>query len=191
MPGKIARASDSSRKFSTTQQAMDMQIIQQKIYEIRGVRVMLDADLAELYGVETKRLKEAVRRNIERFPADFMFELSRAEYNSLRSQFASLEKGRGKYSKFLPFAFTEHGVAMLSGVLNSPRAIETNIAIIRAFIALRHFAGAYAELSQKITELETRYDSEIADIHEALTQLAPPDKDPDAWENRPRIGFKS
>ena len=170
---------------------MELQIIQQKIYEIRGLRVMLDADLAELYGVETKRLKEAVRRNIERFPADFMFELTRTEYNSLRSQFASLETGRGKHAKFVPFAFTEHGVAMLSGVLNSPKAIETNIAIFRAFIVLRHFAHSYVELSQKITELEARYDAEIADIHEALTQLAPPDKDPEAWENRPRIGFKS
>ena len=101
---------------------MELQIIQQKIYEIRGLRVMLDADLAELYGVETKRLKEAVRRNIERFPADFMFELTRTEYNSLRSQFASLETGRGKHAKFVPFAFTEHGVAMLSGVLNSPKS---------------------------------------------------------------------
>jgi len=169
---------------------MELQIIQQKIYEIRGLRVMLDADLAELYGVETKRLKEAVRRNIERFPSDFMFELTRTEYNSLRSQFASLETGRGKHAKFVPFAFTEHGVAMLSGVLNSPKAIETNLAIIRAFIALRHYAHTYAELSQKITEIEAKYDAEIADIHEALTQLAPPDKDPDAWENRPRIGFK-
>ncbi len=167
---------------------MELQIIQQKIYEIRGLRVMLDADLAELYGVETKRLKEAVRRNIERFPADFMFELTDAEFKILRTQFATSSWGGTRYS---PFAFTEHGVAMLSGVLHSPKAIETNIAIIRAFIALRHFAHTYAELSQKITEIEAKYDAEIADIHEALTQLAPPDKAPDAWKNRPRIGFKS
>ncbi len=167
---------------------MELQIIQQKIYEIRGLRVMLDADLAELYGVETKRLKEAVRRNIERFPADFMFELTDAEFKILRTQFATSSWGGSRHP---PFAFTEHGVAMLSGVLHSPKAIETNIAIIRAFIALRHYAHTYAELSQKITEIEARYDAEIADIHEALTQLAPPDKDPDAWENRPRIGFKS
>ena len=166
---------------------MELQIIQQKIYEIRGLRVMLDSDLAELYGVETKRLKEAVRRNIERFPADFMFELTDAEFKNLRTQFATSSWGGARH---LPFAFTEHGVAMLSGVLHSPKAIETNLAIIRAFIALRHYAHTYAELSQKITEIEAKYDAEIADIHEALTQLAPPDKAPDAWENRPRIGFK-
>jgi len=165
---------------------MELQLIHSKIYEIRGVRIMLDTDLAELYGVETKRLKEAVRRNIERFPADFMFELTDVEFKFLRTQFATSSWGGVRYP---PFAFSEHGVAMLSGVLNSSKAIETNIAIIRAFIALRHYAHTYAELSQKITELETKYDAEIADIHEALTQLAPPDKDPNAWENRPRIGF--
>ena len=94
-----------------------IQVIQKKIYQIRGQKVMLDFDLAELYEVETKRLKEAIRRNIARFPADFMFELTREEYQSLRSQFASLEIGRGKYSKFNPYAFTEQGVVMLSGVL--------------------------------------------------------------------------
>lgn len=167
---------------------MSIQIIQQKIYEIRGLRVMLDADLAELYGVETKFLKRAVKRNIARFPEDFMFELTIEEWQDLRRQFGTSSWGGTRYP---PFAFTEHGVAMLSGVLHSPKAIETNIAIFRAFIALRHFANTYAELSQKITEIEAKYDAEIADIHEALTQLAPPDKDPDAWENRPRIGFKS
>ena len=150
---------------------------------------MLDFDLAELYEVETKRMKEAVRRNIERFPPDFMFDLTREEYYSLRTQFASLEIGRGKFPKYPPFAFTEHGVAMLSSILNSPKAIETNIAIIRAFIALRHYALTYSELSQKMAELEAKFDIEIADIHEALRQLAPAEEDPNAWENRPRIGF--
>ncbi|MBL7798353.1 MAG: ORF6N domain-containing protein [Saprospiraceae bacterium] len=166
---------------------MELQLIHSKIHEIRGVRVMLDADLAELYGVETKALKRAVKRNIARFPADFMFELTQNEWDNLRCQIGTSSWGGARYP---PFAFTEHGVAMLSGVLNSQKAIETNIAIFRAFIALRHYAHTYAELSQKITELEAKYDAEIADIHEALTQLAPPDKDPDAWENRPRIGFK-
>lgn len=104
---------------------MELQIIQTKIFNIRGQMVMLDFDLAELYEVETKRMKEAVRRNMERFPSDFMFELTREEYKSLRTQFATLETGRGKFSKYLPFAFTEHGVAMLSGILNSPKAIGT------------------------------------------------------------------
>jgi len=98
---------------------MQLQTIQNKIYEIRGQKVMLDFGLAELYETETKRLKEAVRRNIDRFPSDFMFELTRGEYNAIRTQFATLEKGRGKYSKFNPFAFTEQGVAMLASVLNS------------------------------------------------------------------------
>ena len=102
---------------------MELQIIQNKIYEIRGCKVMLDFDLAEIYGVETKRLKEQVRRNIERFPDDFMFELTREEYNSLRSQIATLENGRGKYSKYLIFAFTEQGVAMLSGLRRSRRLL--------------------------------------------------------------------
>jgi len=116
---------------------MDLQPIQNKIYEIRGFKVMLDFDLAGMYGTETKVLKQSVRRNIERFPDDFMFELTRDEYNSLRSQFVTLDVGRGKYSKYLPFAFTEQGVAMLSTVLNSKTAIATNINIMRAFVAVR------------------------------------------------------
>ncbi|MBL7860071.1 MAG: ORF6N domain-containing protein [Cyclobacteriaceae bacterium] len=103
-----------------------------RILFLRGEKVLLDADLALLYGVETKVLKQAVRRNIDRFPEDFLFELSTEEWNSLRSQIVTLEKGRGKYSKYPPFAFTEQGVAMLSGILNSPRAVETNIAIMPA-----------------------------------------------------------
>ena len=168
---------------------MNIQTIQQKIYEIRGLRVMLDADLAELYGVETRVLKQAVRRNLRRFPADFMFELNESEIEWMVSQnvIPSKKPLGGAY----PFAFTEQGVAMLSSVLRSDKAIDTNIAIMRVFVALRNFALTYAELSQKITEIEARYDAEIADIHEALTQLAPPEKDPDAWENRPHIGFKT
>ena len=112
---------------------MELQILQHKIYEIRGLRVMLDFDLAELYEVENKKLKQAVRRNIDRFPFDFMIELTREEYNSLRSQFVTLENGRVKFSKFLPFAFTEQGVAMLSSVLNSSKAVQINIQIYTNF----------------------------------------------------------
>ena len=166
---------------------MEVQIIQQKIYEIRGQRIMLDFDLAELYEVETRVLKQAVKRNMERFPVDFMFELTPAEFRNLRSQFVTSSWGGARYP---PFAFTEHGVAMLSGVLNGAKAIETHISIIRAFIALRHFARPYSELSQKIAALEAKLDREIADIHEALRQLAPAEADPNAWENRERIGFK-
>ena len=154
---------------------------------MRGQRVILDADLAELYDVETKRLKEAVRRNLERFPPDFMFQLNEDEFNNLRSQIATSSWGGTRY---LPFAFTERGVAMLSGILNTPKAIETNITIIRAFIALRHYALTYKELAEKMAALETKMDDEIEAIHEALRQLAPTDPSPDAWQNRPRIGFK-
>jgi hypothetical protein len=162
---------------------MELQIIQRKIHEIRGQRVMLDFDLAELYKVETKLLKRAVRRNIERFPEDFMFELTKEELENLRRQFGTSSWGGVRY---MPFAFTEHGVAMLSGVLNSPKAIEMNIAVIRAFIALRRYALTFDEIVAKVLE----HDKEIADINEALRQLAPDEPDPNAWESRPRIGFK-
>jgi len=152
---------------------MELQIIQNKIYEIRGMRVMLDFDLAEMYETENKRLKEAVRRNINRFPSDFMFELVREEYNSLRTQFATLEKsGRGKHIKYLPFAFTEQGVAMLSSILNSPKAIEINISIVRAFIALRQYALGYAELNQKLENFMIESNMQFSDIYQALTELA-------------------
>jgi len=118
-------------------ESLEISVIQSKIYEVRGIKVMLDFDLAWMYGTETKRLKEQVRRNIERFPEDFMFELTRDEYNSLRSQIATLETGRGKYSKYLPFAFTVHGVVMLPNVLQSKKAIDTSILIVRAFNAMR------------------------------------------------------
>ena len=128
---------------------------------------MLDFDLAVFYDTDTKRLKEAVRRNIERFPADFMFELNKDEYSTLRTQIASLDVGRGKYAKYAPFAFTEHGVAMLSGILNSPKAIEINIAIIRVFIALRRYALTYDELASKLAQ----HGKELSDIHQLLKHL--------------------
>ena len=112
-------------------------VIQNKVHTLRGCKIMLDFDLAELYEIETKVLKQAVRRNIERFPDDFMFELTREEYLSLRSQIVTLEKGKGRHAKYLPFAFTEQGVAMLSSVLNSYKAIQVNITIMRAFVSIR------------------------------------------------------
>jgi hypothetical protein len=134
---------------------------------------MLDFDLAEMYETETKRLKEAVRRNINRFPSDFMFELNGEEYNFLRTQFATLEKpGRRKFSKYLPFAFTEQGVAMLASILNSPKAIEINISIVRAFIALRQYALGYAELNQKLESFMIETNTQFNDIYQALTELA-------------------
>jgi len=151
---------------------MELQSIQSKIYEIRGQRVMLDFDLAELYQVPTKALKQAVRRNSERFPSDFMFEITESEYNalktSLRSQIVTSNKGGVRY---MPFAFTEQGVAMLSSVLRSETAIQVNIAIMRAFVAMRNYITTTAELSEiraKLALLE-RADAENA---EAVSDLS-------------------
>jgi len=157
-----------------------------KIIFLREEKVMIDRDLAELYGVETKQLKRAVRRNLQRFPSDFMFELSREEYNSLRSQFGALK--RGTHSKYLPMAFTEQGVAMLSSVLNSDRAIDVNIAIMRAFVQLRKISSSHKQLAQKLREIETRledHDESIDAIFEAIQQLMRPPQKP-----RKPIGFE-
>ncbi len=150
---------------------IEVATLQNRIYEIRGQRVILDSDLAALYETETKRLKEAVRRNIERFPSDFMFELTREEYQFLRSQIATLETGRGKYSKFVPFAFTEQGVAMLSSVLNSAKAIQVNISIMRAFVAVRKHLTDHKDLQHKIEALEASTDQRFRDVYEALDYM--------------------
>lgn len=132
---------------------MELLQIQNKIYELRGVKIMLDSDLADLYQVETRVLKQAVRRNFNRFPIDFMFELNPEDVKCLTSQIVILEnKGRGKYSKFQSFAFTEQGVAMLSSVLKSEKAIEVNIAIIRAFVFIRQYALTHKDLTKKLNE---------------------------------------
>ena len=133
---------------------MELQFIQSKIYEIRGQKVMLDRDLAELYGIETKRLKEAVRRNLRRFPVDFMFELNRKEFEFLRSQIAS-SNGRGGL-RYMPFAFTEQGVAMLSSVLRSPIAVKVNINIMRAFVSVRQFVLTNESNTKEIEYLKHR-----------------------------------
>jgi len=141
---------------------MELQIIQNKIYEIRGQRVMLDYDLAELYETETKRLKEAVRRNIDRFPPDFLFELDTKEWEILRTQFATSSWGGSRYQ---PFAFTKQGVAMLASVLNSPKAIQINIQIVRAFIVLRQYALGYAELNKKLEMFIVETNIQFNDIY--------------------------
>ncbi len=170
---------------------MELQTIQNRIYEIRGQKVLLDFDLAELYETETKRLKEAVRRNMERFPSDFMFELTKDEYNTLSTQFATLDnRGRGKHSKYSPFAFTEQGIAMLASVLRSPKAIEVNIQIVRAFVFLRKYALSHTELTQKLQEIETKYDKQFNDIFEAINYLIQKDKKSIEQTKRKRIGFK-
>lgn len=137
---------------------MELQPIQSKIYEIRGQRVMLDFDLAELYQVETRTLKQAVRRNIERFPGDFMFEITEAEYNCLKNSMTSQivisnEKGGRRY---MPFAFTEQGVAMLSSVLRSGTAIQVNIAIMRAFVAMRNYITTTTQITAELAEIRAK-----------------------------------
>ncbi|HEY6241132.1 MAG TPA: ORF6N domain-containing protein [Burkholderiales bacterium] len=159
---------------------------------LRGQRVMLDADLAALYGVTIKRLNEQVKRNLERFPTDFMFKFSRGEWNSLRSQFATLKAGRGQHRKYLPYAFTEHGALMAAMVLNSPRATEVSVYVVRAFVELRDTLVAHKELAKRLDELESRFqrklgthDQAIAGILDAIRQLmAPPEPNP-----KRRIGF--
>jgi len=162
---------------------MELEVIQNKIYEIRGFKVMLDFDLALLYNVENKRLKEAVRRNMNRFPEDFMFKLTEIEFNSLRTQIASSNRGGIRY---MPFAFTEQGIAMLSSVLNSEKAIEINISIIRAFVTIRQFSLSYAELKTRIEEIE----SQFPDIYKALNYLVDKDKNQKKETDRNKIGYK-
>ena len=143
--------------------------ITEKIYFIRGVKVMRDEDLADLYGVKNKVLKQAVRRNIDRFPFDFMFELSKKEYQSLRSQNETLK--RGQHSKYLPFVFTEQGVAMLSSVLRSEKAVHVNSQIMRAFIVMRKMSINNDQLNQKIIAMERKYDTQFQIVFEAIKQL--------------------
>lgn len=156
---------------------MPAEVIQQKILLIRGQRVMLDSDLARLYSVTVKRLNEQVKRNIKRFPQDFMFQLSEEEYHSLRSQFATLKLGRGRHRKFLPYVFSEHGAIMLANVLNSPVAVEASIQVVRAFVKIREVLSTHTKLAHKLTELENRienHDEEIHTIFEAIRQLMTP-----------------
>ena len=156
--------------------------IESKIFLIRGKRVMLDSYLAGLYGVGTKVLIQAVKRNISRFPEDFMFQLKKQEFENLRSQFVTSKIGGRRY---LPYCFTEQGIAMLSGVLNSERAILVNIQIMRAFVALRRAALTYVGLKRKIEAMEKKYDKQFVVVFEALKKLLePPPKKP-----KPLIGF--
>jgi hypothetical protein len=157
--------------------------IEQAILLIRGEKVLLDADLAKLYGVSTKALVQALNRNRERFPADFVFQLTVDEHRVLRSQTVT-SKGRGG-RRYPPHAFTEHGVAMLSSVLKSRRAVAVNIEIVRTFVRLRRLLATHADLSRKLEELEKRYDSHFKVVFEAIRQLMKPPEEP-----KRRIGFQ-
>jgi len=153
---------------------MELSVIQNKIYEIRGYKVMLDFDLAAIYGIENKYLKRAVRHNIERFEGeDFMFELTQKEVDSLRCNFSTLNTGsRGQHTKYLPFAFTELGVAMLSSVLNSKTAIDTNRNIMRAFVMFRHYATGLVEVNKKLEDFMIETNMQFNEIYQVLTELA-------------------
>ena len=164
---------------------MDLQIIQNKIFEVRGCRVMLDLHLAELYQVETRALKQAVKRNIDRFPGDFMFELSKDEWLGLITNCDRFSDNI-RHTPTPPMAFTEHGVAMLSSVLRSKVAIEVNISIMRAFVLMRQMAIGYEELSRRIEELEVSTDAQFNELYQALTQLLSQSKQ--QKERRP-VGF--
>ena len=157
--------------------------IESKIFSIRGKRVMFDRDLANLYQVETKVLNQAVKRNIQRFPEDFMFQITKEEFNSLRSHFVTLK--RGQHRKYLPYVFTEQGVAMLSSVLNSERAIQVNIQIMRAFIKLKEMLSTHKDLKQKIEEMEKKYDYQFKIVFDAIKQLLEPPIEP-----KGKIGFQ-
>lgn len=169
---------------------MKLEIIIGKIYEVRSCKVMLDFDLAELYEVETKALNQAVKRNATRFPSRFMFRLTIDEWTRLRSQIVTAQKQIKRNVSATPFAFTEYGVTMLSGVLRSEKAIQMNIAIVEAFIALKEFALHHNELTKKIKEIEARYDTQFKDVYEAINYLLNKDKHQQEQSERKRIGFK-
>jgi len=169
---------------------VDIQLIQKKIFIIRGQRVMLDRHLAEMYGVPTKSMNLAVKRNIRRFPSDFMFQLNKEENESLRFQFETLK--RGEHSKYLPYAFTEHGITMLSSVLKSETAINVNIAVVRAFIYLKQYNSDIKMLQSKILELEAKFNRKIDNINEVIDFLLADNEKPKKVkkETRTKIGYK-
>ena len=159
-----------------------LETIEQRILLIRGQKVMLDADLAELYGVETKQLIRAIKRNITRFPADFMFQLHKEEFENLRFHFGTSSRWGGR--RYLPYVFTEQGVAMLSSVLNSERAINVNIVIMRAFVKLREMLASHKDLARKLNEMEKKYDAQFKIVFDAIRQLmSPPEK------HKRKVGF--
>jgi hypothetical protein len=177
---------------------MELQLIQNKIYEVRGHKVMLDFDLAELYEVQTKALNQAVKRNIQRFPIDFMFRLTLDEWESMRSLIATASgydenmrsqnvtaSQKKRNVSATPYAFTEQGLAMLSGILNSDKAINVNIAIMRAFIMVRQYALTYKELTSKLKEIEGKF----TDVYAAINYLLEKDKQQIEQKERKRIGF--
>ena len=179
--------------------------IQNRIYELRGERVLLDFDLAVLYEVETRVLNQAVKRNIERFPKDFMFQLKPLEFETIRFQIEAINKSsssqtvmmsnlpQNRTDKYLPYAFTQQGVAMLSGVLNSDKAIKMNIAIMRAFVEVRRLVLSRSDIKKQLQEIKKRignHDEQLTHIYEAIENLLDEKAAQIKWEERTRIGFK-
>ena len=165
------------------------QALASSIRTVRGQKILLDSDLAALYGVATKALVQAVKRNLERFPADFMFQLTEQEVRALRSQFVTLDETsarRGRHAKYLPYAFTEQGVAMLSSVLRSRRAVQVNVEIMRAFVRLRSLIAHNSELARRLDALESKYDRQFKVVFDAIRELMAPPASP-----KRRIGFVS
>lgn len=163
--------------------AIPVDRIERAILLIRGEKVMLDSDLADIYGVETKTLNRAVKRNQSRFPSDFMFQLTPEEAKSLRCQFGTSNEGRGG-RRYLPYAFTEHGALMLANVLNSERAARTSVLVVRTFVRLRQLLSSNAELARKLESLEKRYDGQFKVVFDAIRQLMTPPAKP-----KREIGF--
>ena len=166
---------------------MELELIKNSILEIRGKKVILDFDLAKMYQLETKYLKRTVRNNLKRFPPDFMLELSPEEWEILRCNFSTSSWGGSRYP---PFAFTEQGVAMLSGLLNSDLAIQMNIAIMRAFVMIRQWALTYQELSDKLSALEQQHNQKFNDIDQVLKYLLQKDHSNKQQANREHLGYK-
>jgi len=167
-------------------QLIPLEAIEHRIHVVRGLKVMLDKDLAELYQVPTKRLNEQVKRNVDRFPLDFMFQLNEEEASILRSQNATSKPGSGG-RRYLPYVFTEHGALMLASVLTSTIAVDVSIQIVRAFVRLRELITSHKELARKLAALEHEYDERFKVIFDVLNELTGPSEEPDL----PPIGFKS
>jgi hypothetical protein len=183
----------------STPSLLPLETITHRILMLRGQKVLLDSDLAALYDVPTKRFNEQVKRNLERFPADFMFQLTEEEWESLRSQIATLKPGRGQHRKYMPYAFTEHGAIMAATILNSPRATEVSVYVVRAFVRLREVLASNAELAKRLDDLERKteamsmqHDSfarntrvQLKQVFDAIRELMTP---PEPTKKRP-IGF--
>ena len=161
--------------------------IEKSILLIRGQKAMLDSDLAELYGVEVRALNQGVSRNVGRFPDDFMFQLTQDEWQIVRSQIVILKPGRGGHRKYRPYVFTEQGVAMLSSVLRSERAVQVNVEIMRAFVRLREMLSSHKDLARKLAALEKNYDKQFKIVFDAIRQLMTPPPEP---KKKGRIGFR-